>query len=445
MQDTSRSQNAQSFARNPKLESLEPKQLLSTVPPTVTDVAVSSTTWEEPFLDYLETSGLGSEGYSIPVGSAAQSNPLPWVDLDRITITFSEDVDVDANDLSITGVSNSTYAVDHFFYDPQEKQAMWILENPFAEEERVHLDLDGDGIDPVQDLSGNALDGDWYDELSTYNSGNGTAGGDFEFRFNLLKGDFDSSGSVDQWDYYTLHALGKSTTDLGYEAMYDSDGSGVLEASDWDAVIDNAEESLPAGTPAGVGNDAPSASHIPLVDIDDHTIDVAISLFDAFEDTEDNDSQLSFQVIGNSNPSLFDTLSIDGSTGEITISTASSAVSGRAQVVVQATDTLGLSTATTIPIDVNRDNLPPSIYNYFAEEDEEDTWILSGYVSDPDDPIESLMVEFWGVFEARASVDQTGYFEFTVILDSHSAGYELGQVVDSGLLSDTASVWLNLT
>ena len=147
-----------------RLEQLENRLMLSSSPPTVVDVCVASSGWDENFLDYLETSGLGDNGYSIPVGSTAQRASLPWVDLDRINITFSEDVNVDLQDLSLSGNVNTNYEFSNFLYDPQTRVASWELETPIAAGERLHLDLDGDGVDAIQDLDGNTLDGEWVDE-----------------------------------------------------------------------------------------------------------------------------------------------------------------------------------------------------------------------------------------------------------------------------------------
>ena len=48
--------------------------------------------------------------------------------------------------------------------------------------------------------AGNALDGEWTDGVSTYPSGNGIAGGNFEFHFNVLGGDVNADDKVDNSD-----------------------------------------------------------------------------------------------------------------------------------------------------------------------------------------------------------------------------------------------------
>lgn len=96
--------------RAARFESLEPRMVLSGYGPTVTDVAVSSTSWDSAFVDYLEDEGLGYGGYSVPVGSGSQLDPLPWNNIDQISINFNEDVNVQSSDLSVSGVNVTAYA-----------------------------------------------------------------------------------------------------------------------------------------------------------------------------------------------------------------------------------------------------------------------------------------------------------------------------------------------
>ena len=318
------------------------------------------------------------------------------------------------------------------------------------------IDLDADGLDPVTDLAGNILDGEWIDDVTTGPSGDGIAGGDFEFGFTVLPGDVDQSQLVTSYDYITTRVRhGQDTTGPNYSALHDIDGSGLIDSIDWMGIIGLLGTYAPAGQPTGATNDAPTTAGIPLVDIDDDTIDVAISLWNAFDDLEDADNELTYEITGNTDPTLLDVLSINSATGELIISAASGgsggagamqAISGRTTVTVQSTDSNGLSVETDVTIDVNRDNLPPQIYDYWSEQAPGNTWLISGYVSDPDDDVEGFIVNFWGVFDIRATVDENGYFEFAVILDEDDYGFEFAQTQDPhGLQSNIPAVWVGLT
>jgi hypothetical protein len=390
--------------------------MLSGTPPTVTDVAVASTDWEPAFFSYLNPSGTGIDGYSIPVGSSAQSNSLPWVNIDQIKIQFSEDVLVDATDLALSGTSTATYVVEHFHYDPGTYIATWTLDSPL-EADRLLIDLDADGLGAITDLDANELDGEWTNESSSFPSGNSTAGGDFEFRLNVLPGDAVVSSGVNYWDYANVYSKdGTSSTDGGYIAQYDLDGSGLIENADVQEVLDHLWDTLPSGSPIGLSDDAPSTAGFQLVDIDDDTVDVDVSLYDVFDDYEDGSSGLSYSILSNSNSSLFDSASIDQQSGDLVLNTAASAL-GRARITVQATDSSGQSVVSTLTVDVDRDNLAPYI-DITAYTVGANTWIIEGNVTDGDDVVdESWIVWLDGVFSTRVVLDENGHFEIAVIVD----------------------------
>lgn len=417
------------------IEHLERRDLLSGTPPTVVKVEVASTSWSEAFVDYLQTSGLGTNGYSIPVGSSGQAASLTWTNLDQVIITFSKDIEVDAADLSLSGINTTAYQFADFHYEPIAHVATWTLSAPL-DKDRLRLDLDADGVDPVLDLDENILDGEWTNNVSTV-SGNGTAGGDFQFNFNVLPTDVNNTGNITYYDYVYIRQLdGKSTTSPGYIAKRDIDGSGLINSSDWQEALDRALETLPSGSPAGTNNDAPTTSGFDLVQISDASVDVAISLLSGFDDSEDGSSGLTYSIVSNSNSGLFDTASINPTTQQLVLN-AASGVSGRATVVVRATDAGGLSVDTPMTVDINRENQPPEIINYFCAYVGAGTWVISGDVTDPDDDVSNFIVQFFGVFEIRSAVNELGHFEFAVILDGDPQGLEFALTHDPhGLASN---------
>ena len=402
-------------------ESLESRLMLSGTPPTVVDVNVSSTSWSSAFVSYLESNSLGTNGYSIPVGSSAQLDPLPWNNIDLIRITFSEDVNVDAADLSISGIAPTAYTFEDFLYDPQTHVATWTLPTAFNRN-RILLDLDANGIDPIEDLDGNVLDGDWTNESSTYNSGDGTAGGDFEFLFNVLPGDVDGYGGVQLQDHTSvLNDVDNNTNSSNYDPKYDVDGDGNIEYQDADFVFGRIGDTQYSGDPAGLFNDAPTTSGLEHVDIDDDAVDVAISLFSVFDDAESSSNGLTYTVVNNSDSSLFDSVSIDQAEGELILNTAAGA-SGRAEITIRATDAGGLVVETTQWVDVDYVNQAPVI-TISAEYVGGYSWVITGTVTDADDDVEGWLVEFTGIATARAYVDSDGNYKAAVILDPGQIGW----------------------
>src|SRR5688572_9680317 len=117
-------------ARRFRFEQLERREVLSAVPPTVVDVEVASSQWSSDFISFLQENGLGGQGYSIPVGSASQSCSLTWTGIDKIIIEFSQDVYVDAEDLSLSGINTTAFAFSDFEYHPEARVSIWTLATP---------------------------------------------------------------------------------------------------------------------------------------------------------------------------------------------------------------------------------------------------------------------------------------------------------------------------
>jgi len=402
------------------IECLERRDMLSGSPPTVTKVEVSSTSWSSAFVQYLKTANLGTNGYSIPTGSSSQSASLTWKNINQVSITFSEDVQVDAADLSLSGINHATYSFGAFHYDPQARVATWTLSS-YLDKDRYRIDLDTNGANPVRDLDGNVLDGDWTNNSSTV-SGNGTAGGDFQFNFNVLPTDVNNTGNITTYDYTYIRQLdGKSTSSSGYIAGRDINGDSVINSTDWQEALNRMGQSLPGGNPAGTNNDAPTTQGFSLVQITDSDIDVAISLLSGFRDAESGSSGLTYSILSNNNPSLFDTAAINSSTQELTLNAASGA-SGRATLNVRGMDPGGLYVDTTITVDVNYQNQAPQISNLTLSDVGTQTWVISGDVSDPDDDVSNFIVSFYGAINTRSAVDSNGHFVFSMVVDENTDG-----------------------
>jgi len=208
--------------------------------PQVVGVFVRGTAWPTAFLNHLQATGQGNDalGYFIPVGSAAQLDPLPWSNLDQVSIVFSEPVNVTMADLHIYGVNVPSYSfAAHGYILPNT--AVWRFRTPIGAD-KLLIDLS----DSVTDAAGSALDGEWTDTVSSYPSGDGSAGGNFRFLLNVLPGDADNSGSVDHFDYLTCKSgCGSGVGDGGLvEADFDADGD--VDRDDLQAIEGNFEKTV---------------------------------------------------------------------------------------------------------------------------------------------------------------------------------------------------------
>lgn len=418
------------------MEELEVRTML-TGAPQVLDVQVSSTEWAPAFVDYLAQNGLGDRGYRIPTGSSVQSKPLPWSNLNVVSVKFSEDVNVESRDLSLTGVSIPHVSIAGFFYDAQNFVATWTLAAPL-QKSNYQIDLDGSGIGAITDLSGNVLDGEWTHNADTFPSGNGTAGGDFQFKFTVMPGDVNQSASLGEKDYGKVTSeLGMTTSSSSFPKFSDVNGSGAINSADLQFIWANwgggPQVGGPSGAPVGAANDAPSAIAGGVANITNDAIDVAMSLWNAFQDNESADSQLTYQIFNVSNPSLFDSVSINSTTGNLVLNSASGQ-SGQSTIRVRATDQSGQQTDSYFQANVNYVNQRP-VLEFWAESDEFDTWTIYCTVTD-DGPVEGLYIHFVGpVFETRAYVEADGSVLFAVIVDPEDWDLESAYVVDSQGLS----------
>jgi hypothetical protein len=420
--------NAEGKRHHLSIEALEDRRLLTGTPPTVIGVYVGSSDWSSAFYDYLSPPLEPDWGFKIPTGTTSQVKSLPWFNIDKITIEFSEDVHVQANDLSISGINSAELAFAHFRYDPLEHVATWTLASPLPKNS-YQIDLNGNGLDPVRDLNGNMLDGEWTNSSDTFPSGNGTAGGDFAFSFKVMPGDVNQSAVVETSDYnYVNGRIGQTTTTANYSALADIDGSGVIEAQDAQDVWSKLWSTYPSQSPVGLNNDAPSAASREPLDVDDLMGDVTISLYDDFQDAETPDSQLIYQIVSNSNSAIFETASINSTTGVLTLN-AAAGQSGRSTVTVKATDAAGLWTTTSYVIDVNYTNQIPTLdFDVFLVENT--TFWVVGNVLDDDLSLEGLYVDFYGAFNARAWVEADGSFEFWIVVPESSWGTVTGTLTD---------------
>ena len=175
--------------------------------PTVAEVYVNSTFWSQGFrdvVDGVENDG-NARGYFIPRGTN-QLQTLPWDNVNQISVVFSEDVGpggVDLGDFSL--VSDSSYinvsgggivgvlpditaaGGATLSYDAATFTAtITFAPGEFFQQSVFDLVVDSTGI---TNAAGINLDGDWVNQSTVINSGDGVAGGDFVYRLLTLPGD----------------------------------------------------------------------------------------------------------------------------------------------------------------------------------------------------------------------------------------------------------------
>ncbi len=200
--------------------------------PQVTSVQVAGTSWSPTFLNYLQTHGQGNgSGYSIPVGSNAQLQALPWVNVNQVQIVFNEDVTVQQSSLTLAGAVVPNYAISNFIYSSATHTATWTLTTAINQD-KLLIDVAASGPSAVVNVQNTALDGAWTNGSSNYPSGNGAPGGDFLFRFNVLPGDANQDGAVNGLD---ISLVASHWLQAG-AGIGDVNGDGVVNGLDISAI-----------------------------------------------------------------------------------------------------------------------------------------------------------------------------------------------------------------
>lgn len=232
----------------------------------VQGVKVGSSAWSATFNDFVDNTGapVGQRGYSIPAG-AAQATTLPWANINRLYVNFSQDPDpatiIPANFVLFGLQGAATPTVTGVTYDTTTNIATLTLSGNITND-RLRLLVS----DSVTYLS-TPLDGEWANNADSFDSGNGTPGGSFNFTFNVLPGDIDRLSTVNIGDAsLAFGAIGASTDGTNafpapnsstYTMFKDVDGSGTININD--AAITFARvsvplNSLPVGSPGGFGS-----------------------------------------------------------------------------------------------------------------------------------------------------------------------------------------------
>ena len=213
------------------------------VAPQVVGVYVSGSAWStaNPSTDLysaLAAAGAGSTlGYELASGGGQLSNAnVPgWVNLDTISIVFSEPVSgVTASSLLLADSSNNGGPSSGVSVSSESNASTTVatfqLSGPLPSN-KYFLNLAAAGI---SDAAGTPLDGAWTTGVSTFaaGSGDGSPGSNFVYRFNVLAGDVNGDGKVSAADVNVMRNQPLSLTDNSTNWRYDINGAGKVSAAD---------------------------------------------------------------------------------------------------------------------------------------------------------------------------------------------------------------------
>lgn len=238
----------------------------------VVGVKVGSTHWDPAFKSFVDPSD--GFGYSIPTG-AAQLAPLPWANINQMQIKFNSDISGSfaENLFGLGGFHTADYHshIQSTVYDASDFTVTITLDTFLGDDQLVLV-----ASDLLTIASGDALDGEWTTGQASNVSGDGTPGGNFEFRFDVLPGDVNQSGNLSSNDgFAALRLQSQSIGDINYLAAADIDGSGSISSNDGFFALARQSTELPKGTPT-----VPLLPHAAKVDL-------AVAIMASLDDEDD--------------------------------------------------------------------------------------------------------------------------------------------------------------
>src|SRR5262249_22991652 len=154
------------------------------------------------FLTNLQTQNIGDSTFGYRLFDASnQAAIVPWFNIDRLSVRFTKNVNVAADDLQLFGANTASYTLPAagFSYDPATFTATWSITGGI-DQDKLRIVVDGSPTGVTAVVGGKQLDGEWNDDASVYPSGDGSPGGNFSFRFNTQPGDAMGDGFVNVTD-----------------------------------------------------------------------------------------------------------------------------------------------------------------------------------------------------------------------------------------------------
>jgi len=192
-------------------------------------------------------------------------------------------------------------------------------------------------------------------------------------------------------------------------------------------------------------NDSPYVeTGISDVNVDEDAADQFVNLDAAFADVDHTDEELTYTVVGNTNSDLFDSISDGFSAGDagFFLDFAQDAY-GEAHITVRATDDWYGWVETSFTVYIAAVNDAPVISGFSAIEQSGWSWLLSGIVTDVDDDVAGLDIDFGGVLAGFSNAFATVNADGSFTLSDEFVGIESGQVTAQtedpyGLVSNEA-------
>ena len=188
--------------------------------PAVQHVWLGSSAWTETFRNHIGFNALGYFRTGYEVFPNELSVPLPWANLDQVSVGFDAPVNLTADDVRVLGAAVTRYGIRAFRYDPDERIATWTLDRRVGAEKLLA------GVNPAVAASAGL------------------------YRVDVLPGNVSRDARVDNLDLALLMARrGARAGQPRYSVFYDLDGDGVIGTLDVVTALRSRYARLPTGDP----------------------------------------------------------------------------------------------------------------------------------------------------------------------------------------------------
>ena len=204
--------------------------------PVVTGIKVGSPDWNSSFVSAIDADG---EGFSLEFGSG-QLDDVSFVNATQLFITFDKPVTgldgapLAPDDFSLIGSStlNNSYNILSVDFLTDTNTAVLTLDAPLTRDKLLLTIGEGKIFG-----AGGTLDGEFETGVSVA-SGDGEAGGDFHFRFDVLPGNVNNDQLTNTGDLSTVRSLGFQIAGLTAEfnARANVNGDRLVNTSDISAI-----------------------------------------------------------------------------------------------------------------------------------------------------------------------------------------------------------------
>jgi hypothetical protein len=200
-------------------------------PPKVIDVILGASSWHSTMIDAVDGMGVDAgNGLGVSLVGSDQLVNLPWTGINRIYIRFSEDVSshFTLENVKLRGGNVIDYGARLRLVYGQDGANVGTIELDEAiQHDAILLSLS----EAILDQDSIALDGEWVDSVSM-TSGDATPGGQFDFRIDVLPGDFNDNGGVNTTDVLAINQNRGQLTSNAAIARADTNGHGAVNTSD---------------------------------------------------------------------------------------------------------------------------------------------------------------------------------------------------------------------